>query len=206
MTGPEAQPLKMNEVAQVVHHEHLAEQAYDFKIAHKSKYGASIQIGRISNMKEPAGWVPGKPVLRLGYIEYHPSSDELTKLYTFDRGRRLDPDDAKALATALYSYGPHTLKAEELAGLQKHGILRDKGPDSQFVPLMAKTEDINGRRVLVLEGSFKAENLHVRTTYIDADVKRDGSVIQELTYQAPEPVYYNHLPEARKAIQSIVWK
>ncbi|HEY9773670.1 MAG TPA: hypothetical protein V6C81_07650 [Planktothrix sp.] len=206
MTGPEIQELKHQPIVQIAHHEHLASEAYGFNSAAGSKSSMSIKIGRIAKMDEPAGWAAGKEVARLGYIEYHPSSDPLTKLYTFDRGARLGNEDAKAFADVLYKYGPHTLKADELASLQQHGIFRDKGPDSDFMPLMAKTEDINGRRVLVLEGTFKDDNLHVRTAYIDADSKKDGSVIQELTYQAPAPVYLKNLPAARKAVQSILWK
>jgi hypothetical protein len=208
MVALDTNTWKPVDTAQVAYHDHFNADTYSVKFADKGTQGksATIQIGQINGLTEPSKWVPGQPSPKIGYIEYHPGANDLVKLYTYDRGRRLDPDVAKTFADVLYNYAPHTLKADELSALQKNGVLRDKGPNAGFTPLIAKTEDLNGRRVLVVEGTWKPENLHVRTVYVDADIKKDGSVIQELSYQAPASIYHQYLTQARKAIQSVTWK
>jgi hypothetical protein len=161
-----------------------------------------ISTGQIESMNVPTGWVKrGKVSLRAGagLVEYNPVGQENVRLKSFYRGNSVSDEAASAFKDCL-NKPPHLLKPEELKGLSE--ILRDKAYDFKG---SAKTEDLNGKRVLVLEGRYSDEkHTSTQTIYVDSD--GTGSAIQEIAYTASGKDYTANLVKAQKAFKSIVWK
>jgi len=83
-------------------------------------------------------------------------------------------------------------------------VLRGKEDPQQFKMIAARTEDFNGKRVLVVEGRDTKSEDDIYAILVDAD--GSGRVIQEIYYQAPNEIYPKYLREAKSALKSIQWK
>jgi hypothetical protein len=165
----------------------------------------NVSIGQVHEMKIPSGWMEGQSVKPVGgsslFREFHPSEDPEVKLCFFYRGRRVSDQSAKAFHSAL-EQPAHTLKANELESLRE--VLREKGNPQQFNITAARTEDLNGKRVLVVEGKYLNTELESRALFVDSD--GSGSAVQEIYYQAPRAQYAQNLQAAIDAMKSIRWK
>lgn len=170
-----------------------------------NKSGNTISIGQIDEMKLPSGWQEGPEAKPTGgsslYREFHPADHPDVKLNFYYRGRRISEQAGKTFHDLLQKPA-HILQGAELDGLKE--VLRDKSNPESFKTLMAKTEDIAGKRVLVVEGHYPASDLETRSLFIDSD--GTGTAVQEVFYQAPRADYSKYLPAANTAIKSIIWK
>lgn len=165
----------------------------------------TLSSGQIDSMNVPVNWLERPPV-RLqsgaGLIEYHAPNDSDVRLNSYYRGNRISDEGAKAFKKCLADPTHEIAKgSEELASLAE--VL--DGKTRNFNVSKAFTDELNGKKVLIVEGSYKdAEHTTSRTVFIDSD--GSGSAIQELAYSAPGASYNAHLPEAEKSIKSIKWK
>lgn len=168
--------------------------------------GAIISAGQIESMQVPAGWVrrqvdhlPGLASL----VEYNPPDNPNTRLNSFYRGQRISTAAAETFKACLAKQ-PHSINSNELKSLS--AVLRDKAHD--FRVLFALTEDLNDKRVLVVEGRYQGSSVQSITYYVDSD--STGSAVQEISYTADQtkdnPDFTKHLLPVTKAFRSIVWK
>jgi len=164
---------------------------------------AVISTGQIAGMSVPNGWVAREAVTLpagAGLIEYHPVGHDDIRLNSYYRGRRISAEAAQAFKDCL-AQPPHALQSAELKALSE--VLRDKSYD--FDIIFAKTEDLDGRRVLSVEGTYKdPAHTRSRTIYVDSD--HTGSAVQEISYTANSKDYQGHLTEAETALKSIIWR
>lgn len=165
----------------------------------------TISSGQINSMSVPEGWLKRGPVnLRAGegLAEFHAPSDSDVRLNSYYRGNRISNDGASAFKKCLDSVAHAITKgSDEMKSLSE--VL--DGKSRYFNISSAFTEELNGKKVLVVEGSHKdAEHTTSRTVYVDSD--GTGSAVQEITYSAPGATFKAHLPEAEKAMKSIKWK
>jgi hypothetical protein len=170
--------------------------------APKRSHSPTISTGQIEAMSVPDGWVKRADV-RLaagaGLVEYHPPGHNDIRLNSFYRGSRISAEAAQAFNQCL-AKPPHDLKQDELQTLSQ--VLRDKSYDFNG---SAKTEDLNGKRVLVVEGRYTdKEHTASQTIYVDSD--GTGSAVQEISYTACAQDYQANLNKAQKAFNSIIWK
>ena len=169
----------------------------------KTKGSALISTGQIAAMSVPNGWVAREAVTLpagAGLIEYHPVGHDDIRLNSFYRGRRISAEAAQAFKDCL-AQSPHALQSAELKALSE--VLRDKSYDFEII--FARTEDLNGRRVLSVEGTYKdPARTKSRTIYVDSD--HTGSAVQEISYTANSKDYQGHLTEAETALKSIIWR
>jgi len=173
-----------------------------FRMARPVPGKEEISTGQIHSMVMPAGWEKRSDV-RLpagaGLVEFHPHGQDDVRLNAFYRGRRVGIEAANAFKECL-AKPPHQLQDQELKVLAV--VLRDKGSD--FDIFSARTIDLNGKRVLSVEGCFKdQEKTGEKTLYVDSD--GTGSAIQEISYCAHGKDYQRYLGEAEKAFRSIIW-
>jgi hypothetical protein len=96
----------------------------------------------------------------------------------------------------------HSLTQVELEDLRQ--LLQTRSDPASFRAMVAKTQDIHGKRVLVIEGLFLKHALHARTLYVDTD--GTGSAVQEITFQAPNARFVKNLLQGVKSLESIIWK
>lgn len=164
-----------------------------------------IAIGQIESMTLPEDWLEsyvdkpeGSPAsLRL----FHPTGEELAQLGFFYRGRRLAAKDGQAFCDLLRQ-SPHVLSGSELESIAS--LLRDKSDPEEFKLLIAKTEDFNGKRILVVEGRFLEISEDNRSIFIDSD--GTGTAVQEVYFQAHKLLFGRYYRAAAAAMKTIKWK
>src|ERR1700679_1101620 len=109
-------------------------------------------IGQIDLMKLPLGFVIGKssqPGFTSSFFqEYHLEADPTVKVYFEYRGKRMSSDSSDRFRDLLTA-PPHNLSQGELEQLGE--VLQAKSDHARFRTMVAKTQDINGKRVLVIE-------------------------------------------------------
>ncbi len=162
--------------------------------------------GQISNMAMPAGWVPGEQIDNFvgnsSYKQFHPATDKNVRLSFYYRGRRTTAASGQRFH-ALLKEPCHLLSRKEIDTLAE--IIRDKSNQADFRMQSARTEDINGKRVLVIEGRYNEIEQDCRSMFVDADAST-GTVVQEISYQAPKASFYRYYGQAKGAMDSIQWK
>ncbi len=136
-----------------------------------------------------------------GFHEYFVKDRPEVKICFYYRGRRTSERSGEAFRGVLQK-PPHVLLASEIDALAE--TLRNKDDKSVFSLLNARTEDINGKRILIVEGRYIAKQYDTQALYIDSD--GTGTAVQEVYYQAPKQEYAIFLKQAREAIKSIQWK
>lgn len=67
----------------------------------------------------------------------------------------------------------------------------------------AQIKDLNGKRVLEVEGVWPKLNLKSRNIFIDAS--GDGTIVYELYYGAPEEEFNGYIETVDNALSSIIW-
>ena len=167
--------------------------------------GESISIGQVSAMSLPPGWKEGKPEKSgtgtSSFREFHPEERPDAKLCFYYRGRRLSEEAGRTFHSILEKPA-HILSPVEVQSLQE--VLRDRARPDDFSMLVCKTEDLNGKRVLVVEGRYKQTQEETRAILVDSD--GTGTAVQEIYYQAPKDDFSKYLLTASSAMKSIQWK
>lgn len=164
-----------------------------------------LSTGQIDSMTIPEGWVKRDSAnlkTNSGLVEYHPAGDNDVRLNSYYRGNRISDDGAKAFKDCLDSAVHAIIRgSKELNSLAE--VINDN--TGNFNVSTAFTEVLNGKKVLVVEGSHKdAEHTTSRTVYVDSD--GTGSAVQEIAYIATGSLYKAHAAAAEKAFKSITWK
>lgn len=163
--------------------------------------------GQIKEIVLPSGWVEGAPYNFRGGIgtrsfkEVHPIEAPQAMLSFFYRGLPVKEENARVFH-ALLEKKPHTLTEKEVQSLGE--VLRDKLKPEDFSVFYAQTEDWNGKRVLCIEGRYKAVQEDAFEIFVDAS--GDGSAIQEIFFQAPKDSFLKYAKAAKESMRSITWK
>lgn len=170
-----------------------------------SKNGEVTDRGQISRMRLPQGWLPNQKqegvVGNSSYIDYcSPASKEI-KLSFFYRGRPVSAASAETFHELL-NKPAHTLTPAEIKSIGE--IMRDRKNPADFQMLSARTEVLNGKKVLVVEGRYNEIQQDTYAVFVDADGK--GKAVQEIYFQAPKADYMKHSKEAKDSIKTIEWK
>ncbi len=165
--------------------------------------------GQINSMDLPAGWnlkpSEGNPGIGTrSYQEASPKNNPDVSLSFFYRGLPVPAQDGTNFKNVL-EQKPHELSADELRSLSN--VLSQKTPlDSDQFKL--RTEELNGKNVLVVEGSYPASRdaaaQQIHELYVNAS--GDGRAVQEIFYQAPADAYGKYSDQALNALKSIKWK
>lgn len=162
-------------------------------------------IGQISRMKLPVDFEAGQQ--RNGTVgassrrEFHSAKDPDFKILLEYRGTQVSDSSAAKFKDVLAAPA-HSLSAEELNGMRE--ILRQKSDKSLFAISKAATHDIDGRRVLAVEGKYPEHNVVALTLYLDAG--SNGAAVQEVTLQGSKQSFTRHRREGMAALESIKWK
>ncbi|MBP9094166.1 hypothetical protein KBI23_24325 [bacterium] len=162
-------------------------------------------IGQISRMKLPVDFETGQQ--RNGTVgassrrEFRSAKDPDFKILLEYRGTQVS-DSSAAKFKEVLAAPAHSLSAEELNDMRE--ILRQKSDKSLFAISKAATYDIDGKRVLAVEGKYPEHNMVAMTLYLNAGAS--GAAVQEVTLQGSSGSFIRHRSEGLAAIQSIKWK
>ena len=161
-------------------------------------------LGAVEQMNLPAGWTQGEE--KTGIAGQGSSKQFLApgskdvEITAFDRGRRYS-SNAAAFQDIL-GKAPHVLSPKELESIST--ILGNYSDSRAFKMSACKTEDLNGKRVVVIEGTWNAVGHESYSVLANPDGK--GETVQEIYFKAPAGEYKSHLNSAMQAIKSIRWK
>ncbi len=173
--------------------------------AHKDPGGQlRCDIGAINRITLPKDWVQGLVRRNLlghsFYEEYTAAGAPEVRLFFFYAGATVEASVAAAVKESL-AQPSHVLSQKEASQLSP--LLRARhGP--AFVRQAFQTEDLNGRMVLLLTGSYTEDNKNMICMFIPCD--EAASVILELEFQAPADKFANFRNAAVRSIKSICWK
>lgn len=164
-----------------------------------------LNCGQIERMKLPPGWQANqKQEGKIGnssYRDYTPPDNKEVKMVFFYRGRPVEPGSASAFH-GLLEKPAHSLSPAELKSIAE--VIRDRQDARDFQMLSARTEDLNGKRVLIVEGRYIQIQQDTYAVLVDAD--GSGKAVQEIFFQAPKENYMRFSREAKESIKSIQWK
>lgn len=154
-------------------------------------------------MELPDGWVeclPEKHTSGDFLKEYRAPENANVKLLFYYRGNRIGSGGAADFLKVL-SLPDHELSEEEFSSVDL--VIRNASDPDYFLLSSSRTEEINGKRVLVVEGIWKKGGLVDLGLYIDSD--KTGSAVQEIHFEAPQSEYELFVDQAEKSLRTIVW-
>lgn len=161
-------------------------------------------IGQIRSIRLPAAYQerPDEAVNDAVYVRKFSHSENTDVAFVFFyRGRRLPQASAESFLRTL-ALAPHEVEAAEFGDLDL--VVREASNPENFILSSCRTENKSGRRVLIVEGIWKASGLVEYGVFIDSD--GTGSAVQELHFNAPQIDYADHIDEIEALLDNIAWK
>jgi hypothetical protein len=160
--------------------------------------------GQIKHLTVPLDWreIKSHEIGGSQYIrEFAPADRDDIKLIFYYRGKRVDQESGENFLKVL-ALPEHELSQDERQRVE--WIIRNASEPDWFATRSLRTEHVNKKKSLVMEGTWLADNSVDLGLFFDTD--KTGTAIQEIHYTAPEADYQAFLPIAVSAIKSIVWK
>lgn len=162
-------------------------------------------IGQISRMTLPVDFESGQQsngtVGASSRREFRSAKDPDFKILLEYRGTQVSDSSAAKFKDVLTAPA-HNLSAAELNDMRE--ILKQKADSSLFAISKAATYDIDGKRVLAVEGKYPEHDVVTMTLYLDA--ASNGAVVQEVTLQGSSGSFIRHRSAGMAALESIKWK
>ena len=164
-----------------------------------------LNKGQIDRIELPKGWqredVPQGDIGSRSLVQFTTPEAPDARIAFFYRGLPIDAQDATLFHDTLEK-PPHHLTPTEIKSLR--AVLRERANPDAFKTLAAYTEDLNGKRVLVVQGRYSETQQDLYEVLLDAS--GDGKAVQEMYFQAPKTQYDRYLSDAKKTFQSVQWK
>jgi hypothetical protein len=174
-------------------------------IAIESESMELLNEGQVKFIAIPHGFVecpqPSREMDVRFLRTFKSSDDERVELAFFYRGAPMNKFIGTDFRNILSS-PPHELSSEEIESIQL--VLRDASEPDWFDLTSARTDVLQGKTVLLIEGTWKNSHLYNLGIFIDVD--GTGCTVQEIHYTAPLDVREKYAAIARAAISSIEWK
>lgn len=162
-------------------------------------------VGQVRKMEMPLGWEQGPDYSKrqhaANYQEFHPNGQNDCQLGFYYRGRRTSESAGENFHNIL-SQEDHELSKNEYNSLEE--VVRDKAKAVDFTLKSARTEEINGKRVLVVEGRYNKNQNDSKHMFIDSD--GTGTAVQEIFFQAPKDKFAVYGNAATQAMKTVRWK
>jgi hypothetical protein len=165
-----------------------------------------VNYGQIDRLVLPEDWhenwdVKYANIGSRSSRQFYPKDAPDVKLHLFYRGFPISAAEGASFALTLIQ-PPHALLPSEIKTLAV--VLGQRANSDKFTILSLRTEDLNGRRVLVLEGRYKDNKLDIYEIFVDAD--GTGQAVQEIYLLAPKDQYLLYLQKVKALLQTIQWK
>lgn len=131
-----------------------------------------------------------------GYVHsFNPPGDTDVTISVVYNVPPLSDQEGAALA-AILKQEPHKTNLEQLSALQR--LLKEKLDAFAFNIESARTENVGAKRVLIVEGKYKDQDVSTFALYNQAG--NDHRVVQQVQYTAPTKKFPQYAKEAREAI------
>jgi len=159
--------------------------------------------GQVMRMELPAGWVAGPakdgPGAR-SVREFFPATSPKSSICFYYRGMPIS-DASAMIFKAMLLEPQHELNEDEFEGLQE--VLGNVIDPQAYEKQSARTQNLNGKRVLVLEGHWLEGKRYGMDLFIDAD--GSGRYVQQIYFIAPLDQYRRYVESVERAFSSIEW-
>jgi hypothetical protein len=162
---------------------------------------AVMSDGRLA-MRMPTNWQlveNGHLPMGTSSMGCRPKDNPQVELNIFYGGPSFDMDAARKFHELLEK-PPHLLSSAELKAVGD--TLGNKADHQYFKILSAKTEELNGRTVLSIEGNYTQWPISAQVKYVDSG--HDGSSVRAVSYTAPTKDYAKYLLQANKSFKSLI--
>jgi hypothetical protein len=164
------------------------------------------EFGQFSDLEVPGKWVRQRKqagsVMSSCFLQFQLENEPQTLLCYYTRGF-----PAGISATSAYreiiAKPPHPLDMQERQSILE--ILRDKSPAKDFKITSLRTVDLDGRRALMVEGTFMISGLSCVCMFVDGGEGTNKCLIEEVSYIAPKPNYYLHYASIMRAFNKLTW-
>jgi hypothetical protein len=164
------------------------------------------EFGQFSDLEVPGKWKQQRKqagsVMSSCFLQFQLENEPQTLLCYYTRGF-----PAGMSATIAYreiiAKPAHPLDMQERQAI--HEILRDKSPAKEFKITSVRTVDLDGRRALMVEGTFLISGLSCICLFVDAGEGTNKCMIEEVSYIAPKPNYYLHYASVMRAFNKVTW-
>lgn len=161
----------------------------------------TVSFGQVDSVMLRDDWEKGiTEATPAPFSEYHSTKFPETKLCFFYRGHRMSESGSNNFTQTL-SQADHALSKSEIQSLQE--VLGTKADKESYTMLDARTQSLNGKRVLIVRGAYLENHYENETVYVDSD--GSGSAVQEIYWQSPRSDYAAQR-QVRAALRSISWK
>jgi hypothetical protein len=150
------------------------------------RYGVK-NLGAIEELSTPADFKLSRKVDRAtGYVyTWSPDAHPNLTFTVSSRSQALNDSHANAFKTLLQKEPETDVSGEIQGNPALQGALRERADKNAFTVTSAAIREIEGRRVLSLTGTYKANGFD--TEMILVDQNGDGKFIQEIAYTGPKP-------------------
>jgi hypothetical protein len=160
--------------------------------------------GQIKSMEVPATWQllenHDPQSANPSWLKFGPANVLNVEMYLYFRGRPLAGDARESLKSIL-APKPHQLTRKQIDSIGE--LLRDACLIDAFNFLNVRTQEWNGRKVLIVEGRWN-QIMHDRFwMFVPEDPECE--TVQEIWFQAPVEQFPAQLKYARQALNSIEW-
>ena len=165
-----------------------------------------LDYGPVKEMVLPEGWVEmdmrKKSAGSIKTIrKFHKQGDDKIQICVHYRGLPVTEDSSRIFLEYLDSE-PCKLSDSEFLSLQE--ILGSLALIDEFQKDYAKIDELCGKKVLEVEGTWTHLSVRSRNVYIDA--RDDGSIVYDLYYAAPKKDFDSHIKDAIQTFASIEWQ
>jgi hypothetical protein len=163
-------------------------------------------FGPVARMRLPPNWEekPHAPSSPYGpkTRAFHPPGVQQANIVLHSSGRPNNKAAQHAWTRVVQRGRPRSLSAAEREELNAVPIYAVS--EAGFKRKAVRTENINGRRVLVVEGHWSEQGLDMYI--LVADDSRDGAHTHEIYFAAPHRLYPLHLDAWLATVRTIRWK
>lgn len=156
--------------------------------------------GQIKHLELPSGWIRCDSELKDDAIYFCAPDDPTIKLTFIRRNFLIDTFSAQNLKEIL-DKTPHTATSLERENLEL--VLLNAADPEHFELSTLRSEFLNQRPVLRLEGSWKRSNIQCLAFYFACAEKPRR--LEEIFFEASPAGFASSLPEVQKSLASIIW-
>jgi hypothetical protein len=164
-------------------------------------------FGRIATVKLPPGWhqaeVNESPPPFSSVYKFSPA-DKSDVILGFIRGGIPMTDGAGRAFMQTLSSSAHELTQREVNSLKE--MLPEEADPDLFDRISCRTEDLNGIKVLIMEGNYKYRDYKNKVFHVFIPADDTGKRIQQVYFTAPNQSYNDYEPRALESMRSIVWQ
>lgn len=165
-------------------------------------------LGAIDNLKLPEGWVEEeRGPHETGALEmpeivrvFHKSAEPRAQICVFFRNQPVTDASAESFRKLLAA-APRKLTKSEVDTVQQ--VIGRMHWDEVFTTGDAKTEIVNEKTVLIVEGTWKVVDTQTYCMFVD--ITGRGDLVQEIYYAAPKDIYEKYQPEAVATLSKVTW-